>query len=379
MNVVFAGSGGGHFYPLIAIAEELSALLEEEKVANVRLFFVSDAPYDERMLFEHHITFQKLPTGKLRTYEHGNNFLDIFRTLGACVRALWILYRLYPDVVIGKGGYGSFPTLLAARILRIPVIIHESDSVPGRVNTWAGAFAQRVAVAYPEAAKYFPHEKVATTGNPIRHSLMLPYKEGAHQFFGTDPLIPTVLVLGGSQGSQKINDAVVRALPDVLSFCQIIHQVGEHNINEVRALSELTLEKFPALRSRYHPVPFLDDAALIRAAGITDLVVSRAGSTIFEISLWGLPAILIPLSIAHADHQRKNAFIYARAGAAEVIEEQNLSPHLLAARIKKLMDDKSLRDTMASAAKAFSKNDAAAKIARQVVEVLVAHKKLTPL
>lgn len=379
MKVLFAGGGtGGHFYPIIAIADELRPLLDAQKIAEVKMYFVADTPHNERTLFEHDLVFKKLPTGKRRNYSSYKNFTDIFRTGLACIRAIWMLFVLYPDVVVGKGGYASFPALFAARFLRIPVIIHESDAVPGRVNLWAGKFAKRIAVSYPEAAAYFPKGKTAVTGNPIRTAIQNPIREGSHQFFGLDPAVPTLLILGGSQGAQIINDTVVTALPELISRYQIIHQAGPLNITEVQQTSGLVLEK-NSLKARYKPFAYLNDEQLVRAAGIADLVISRAGSTIFEVALWGVPSVMIPIAIAPGDHQRKNAYAYARAGACDVIEEQNFSPHILTAEVATLMDDAPRRAQMSAHAKAFTHADAAKKIAYQVVDVLVEHKRITLL
>jgi len=378
MKVVFAGGGGGHFYPIIAIAQELGALLEERRIANVQMYFIADKPYDERALFEHRLIFKRLSTGKMRTYTSAassENIIDMFKTGIACVHAICMLFALYPDVVIGKGGYASFPTLFAARLLRIPVIIHESDAVPGRVNRWAGKFAKRIAVSYPEAAQYFPQGKTAFTGAPIRHEIQAPIREGSHEFFGLDPALPTLFVLGGSQGAQVINDGIVEALPQLVERYQLIHQTGPLNLTEVEQTSALTLENNPNAH-RYKPLAYLNDEAMVRAAGIADLVISRAGSTVFELASWGLPSIMIPLAIAHGDHQRKNAYIYAKAGACEVIDEANLTPHILAAEINAVMDDPERRKRMASAAKAFAKDNAAAKITQQIVAVLVDHRRM---
>lgn len=375
MKVVFAGGGGGHFYPIIAIAQELEALLEERKIANVQMYFIADKPYDERALFEHHLTFKRLLTGKMRTYTTLENIVDVFRTGFACIRAIGVLFMLYPDVVIGKGGYASFPTLFAARLLRIPVIIHESDAVPGRVNRWAGKFAKRVAVSYPETAQYFPKGVTALTGAPIRREIQTPIHEGSHEFFGLDAALPTLLILGGSQGAQVINDAIVEALPQLVERYQLIHQTGPLNLTEVQQTSALTLENNPNV-NRYKPLAYLSDDAMVRAAGIADLVISRAGSTVFEIALWGLPSVMIPLAIAHGDHQRKNAYIYAKAGACEVIDEANLTPHILAAEINALMDDPERRKRMTAAAKTFANGNAAAKITQQIAAVLVEHRRM---
>lgn len=373
MNVLFTGGGtGGHFYPLLPIADELQTLLEGERLANISMYFMSDSPYDERALFEHHLAFVKVPTGKRRTYASFSNFTDMFKIGVACMRALWIMFKLYPDVVVGKGGYASFPALFAARLLRIPVIIHDSDTVPGRVNIWAGKFAKRIAISYPQAAEYFPTARTALTGQPLRTSILTPVKDGAHQFFGFDPNIPTILVLGGSQGAQRINDTLLNALPNLIDRFQIIHQTGERNLKESEQISGLVL-KDSANKGRYRAFGTLNDEALARAAGSADLVITRAGSTLFEVAQWGIPAIVIPLAITR--DQRTNAYTYARAGAAEVIEEANLSPHILAALVESIMGDDTKRKLMVEATAQFRHPDAAKKIAEQVVQVLIEHKK----
>lgn len=373
MNVLFTGGGtGGHFYPLLPIADELQKMLDEERLANVTMYFMSDGPYDERALFEHKLVFKQIPTGKRRTYASLQNFIDIFKIGIACLRALGVMFRLYPDVVVGKGGYASFPALFAARILRIPVIIHDSDTVPGRVNIWAGKFAKRVAISYPQAAEYFPSARTALTGQPLRTSILTPVRDGSHQFFGFDPNIPTILVLGGSQGALRINDALLNALPNLIGRFQVIHQTGVRNLKESEQIAGLVVRENPH-QNRYRAFGTLNDTELVRAAGIADLVITRAGSTLFEVAMWGIPSIVIPLAITR--DQRTNAYTYARAGAAEVIEEANLSPHILTALIESIMEDPTKRKLMAEATIPFRHPDAARKIAEQVVEVLVEHKK----
>ena len=145
------------------------------------------------------------------------------------------------------------------------------------------------------------------------------------------------------------------------------------NLKEAEQISGLVLEKSP-YKNRYKAFGTLDDATLVRAAGIADLVITRAGSTLFEIALWGIPSIVIPLAITR--DQRTNAYTYARAGAAEVIEEANLSPHILTALIESIMDDATKRALMAESTIPFRHPDAARKIAEQVVQVLVEHKKM---
>lgn len=373
MRIVFTGGGtGGHFYPIIAVAQKLHTLLEREKVARTDFFYISTEPYNAELLSANSITFKEVPAGKLRTYVSFENITDAFKTAWGIMQAFFKLFALYPDVVFSKGGFASFPTLVAARFFRIPVILHESDSAPGRVNAWAGRFAQKVAISYPDAAQYFPAGRTALTGNPIRAELLTPSGKDAHQELGLDPRVPTILVLGGSQGARLINDRMVTLAPALVEKYQIIHQAGEANISEVDMMVKGLLGDNPNA-GRYHVYGYLDTKMMRLAAEAATIVVSRAGSAIFEIAAWGVPAILIPITESNADHQRKNAYAYARAGATLVVEEANLTPSILLSEIDRLMGDEPRRKQMKEGAQAFAHVDAAEKIAEQIVAILLRH------
>ena len=314
MRILFTGGGtGGHFYPIISVAEELHALVKEKRLLDLDLFFMSPTPYNASILFENNITYKKNSAGKIR--RSGGvlgliqNFFDLFRTGWGILVSMIQVYRLYPDVVFGKGGYASFPALLAARLLRIPVVIHESDTVPGRVNVWAGKFAERIAVSYKEAAAHFPVGKAVYTGQPVRKEITLPITSGAREFLKIEEGIPVVLVLGGSQGARKINDALLGGLKDLVKNYAVIHQAGPKNIAEVRATAEAILFDSP-YKDRYKPFDYLNQLALRMAAGVADVAVSRAGSSIFEIASWRVPAIIIPINKRVSRDQHENAFAY---------------------------------------------------------------------
>ena len=373
MKVVFTGGGsGGHFYPIIAVAQELRLLLESGDVKDVEFFFMSDDPYDQGLLDENNITFVQNKTGKLRVYFSLQNFLDIFSTFFGIIRAFFKLYRLYPDVVFSKGAYPSFPVTIAARLLRIPVIIHESDSVPGRANKMAASYAKKIAISFPGAADFFPPDKVALTGNPIRKELFSPIVDGAREAFGLEDGIPTIFIIGGSQGAQRINDMLISAGSDLINSYQIIHQIGENNINTFKATMDIIIEKHEH-KDRYKMLPYLSLDQMRMVAGVADMVVSRGGSTIFEIAAWGKPSVIIPISKTNGDHQRKNAYAYARAGACEVIEENNLTAKLFVDEIGRIFADTELMVSMSSSARAFSKDDAAFKISREIISILKEH------
>ncbi|MCK9351410.1 MAG: UDP-N-acetylglucosamine--N-acetylmuramyl-(pentapeptide) pyrophosphoryl-undecaprenol N-acetylglucosamine transferase [Candidatus Paceibacterota bacterium] len=375
MKILFTGGGsGGHFYPIIAVAEAIQEVEQKERLLPSDLYFISNEPYDKELLFNHNINFIEITTGKRRTYFSLLNISDVFKTFFAVLRAMKIVFSIYPDIVFSKGGFAAYPTLVAARFFRIPVLIHESDTVPGRVNKWASKFAQYVAVSYPDAVTYFPEKKTVVTGNPIRKEIMIPLTQGSFKFLELEEGVPVILILGGSQGSQTINEAILDALPFLLDKYQILHQVGNLNKKEIDTRLETILQAIPH-RSRYKTYPYLNDLTLRMCAGVADLIISRAGSTIFEIASWGKGSIIIPITNSNGDHQRKNAFHYARSGSAFVIEEQNLTPHLLAAEIDRYMNNPQLRKGMEDSAKKFGEYNATAAeaIARQLLRVSLRH------
>lgn len=375
MKILLTGGGsGGHFYPIIAVAEEINRIVKEEKLISPQLFFMSDSPYDRGALIENNITFLKSRAGKMRKYFSVLNFFDLIKTSIGIISALVKIYRIYPDVVFSKGAYASFPVLVAARILRIPVIIHESDSAPGRVNKWAGKFAQKIALSYPDAGKFFDPKRTALVGNPIRKEIINPITNGAHEFLKLDTGLPVILVLGGSLGAQIINDAIIDALPELVKNYQIIHQTGKNNIKEIVKMADVVLAG-NTNRVRYKPFDYLNNLAMSMSAGVADLVISRAGSTIFEIAAWGIPSIIIPITNSVSNHQRNNAYSYARSGAAVVIEESNLSDNIIVSEANRIIRNKNENDRMRKSAKEFAKIDAAEKIAREILHIGLKHER----
>ena len=201
MKIVFTGGGtGGHFYPIIAVVQQINKIIDHENILGAKLYYISDSPYDKEMLFENGILYEEITSGKMRTYFSFKNFTDIFKIFFGTINALFTMFSIYPDVVFGKGGYASFPTLFAARVLRIPVVIHESDSAPGRVNKWAGRFAKKIAISFLEANDYFPKGKTAWTGQPIRSEAVLrARKSEALEYFKLYENLPMMVIFMGSQ------------------------------------------------------------------------------------------------------------------------------------------------------------------------------------
>jgi UDP-N-acetylglucosamine--N-acetylmuramyl-(pentapeptide) pyrophosphoryl-undecaprenol N-acetylglucosamine transferase len=375
MKILLTGGGsGGHFYPIIAVAQSINALAQERKYFDIKLYYMAPQPYDERLLFENNITFIATSAGKIRRYFSIMNFFDLFRTAWGTANAIWRMYWIYPDIVFAKGGYVSFPAVFAAWFLRIPVVIHESDSVPGRVNKWAGKFAKRIAVSYPDAAQFFKKENVAFTGNPVREEIKIPERDGSHEFLGIDKSVPTVLFLGGSQGAQNINQTLLDTLAKLVEKYNVVHQTGKKNFIAVKQTADAVLLTNP-FKKRYLAKDHMDSLTMRMAAGAADLIVSRAGSTIFEIAIWAKPSIIIPIPEAVSHDQIKNAYSYARTGAAVVLEENNLTPNLLRAEIERLMENQADREKMIAAAKNFARTDAALLIAGEIFSIAIEHEK----
>jgi len=377
MKIALVGGGtGGHFYPLIAVVEAIEDICEERRLLEPQLVYISPMVFDTEALFEHSVLFKPTSAGRVRRYASALNILDIFRTAFGIIRAIPQLFSIYPDVIFSTGGYAAFPTLVAARILAIPVIIYDADARPGRVSLWSSKFAKAIAVAHPEAAAQFPEKArhtIARTGHPIRKEILGVAHEGGYEFLHLDSAVPTVLFMGGSQGARALNEVVLDALPELLRGYNVVHQTGKAHIDEVTKISSVVLRNV-ANPERYRPFGLLNTLSLRMAAGAASVIVARAGSgTIFEIASWGIPAILVPIPQAVSHDQTENAFSYARSGAAVVIEQHNLTPHLLAAEIDRLMGNAELKAKMEKAAKQFARPDAARKIARMLLDVGLEH------
>ncbi|MDO8529466.1 MAG: UDP-N-acetylglucosamine--N-acetylmuramyl-(pentapeptide) pyrophosphoryl-undecaprenol N-acetylglucosamine transferase [bacterium] len=267
-----------------------------------------------------------------------------------------------------KGGYVSVPVVIAAWVYRIPILIHESDAVPGTANKILGKFCNRVAVSYPSTLDYFEASKTAVLGIPVRNGINQGSREEAGKTFDFTESKPTVLVLGGSQGSGVINEAVIRILPELIKRAQVIHQTGENNFKEVVHLAGE--QGIKAGREGYYAVGFLDFEMLKQAFAIADLVISRAGANfIAEIAANGKPSILIPLDNSAQDHQRMNAYEIAKFGGALVLEEANLGENIFMEKIEKILFNEELKKNMSEKIRAFYHPKAAENIAQGLIEL----------
>ncbi|MFA4990732.1 MAG: undecaprenyldiphospho-muramoylpentapeptide beta-N-acetylglucosaminyltransferase [Candidatus Paceibacterota bacterium] len=375
LKIVLAGGGtGGHIYPLIAVYRHLKRITDQ-KLVTLEATYLGPKIFDESVFTNEKIKIANISSGKWRNYFSLMNFVDIFKIIFGFFQSLWKLWKIMPDVIFSKGGYGALPVVYAGFLLGIPIIIHESDSVPGKSNKLAAPFAKKILLAFESSKNYFLPEKVAVVGNPIRDTILNNNvsAEKAKQYFKFLSDKPVVLFLGGSQGSQRINDLVLDCLEELIkNDVQVLHQTGPKNFKEIFLEAKVILEFLPELYQNFYQArDFFHEPEYLNALAAADLIVARAGSgVIFEIAASKKPAILIPLPEAAHNHQYLNAVEYARFGGAIVIEEKNATVNLLARNILDILDNPIKMNNMINGAKLFIKQDAAEIIAKEILNVL---------
>ena len=370
IHVLLTGGGtGGHTYPLIAVAR---ALRKQNGDADTVLRYIGPkGPMmeAERAAFEAEgIPATFISAGKVRRYAALQNVIDPFRTLWGIVQALYFLVRDVPDVVFAKGGYGAVPVVVAAWLYRIPIMIHESDAVPGVANRMMGKLARRIGITYHHAEQYFRRRKTALVGVPVRETVLHGDAARARERFHLMQERPVVLFIGGSQGARVINKAVIAALQQLHERVQVVHQTGEKNYDDV--VHAAARKGFKAGRDGYTPVAFLTPEEMGDALAVADIVVSRAGaSAIAEIAAYKKASILVPLNLSANDHQRMNAYEIAKVGGTVVLEETNIGRAMLTETIFNILDNLELRTTLEQRIAAFYHPLAADHIAQGLLEM----------
>lgn len=365
MKIILAGGGtGGHIFPLISVAKKI-----REKFPDAEFIFMGPkGKLEEELMSGEGIATENISVGKMRRYFSVQNFLDFFRVIFGIFHSLWYLLKHMPDAIFSKGGYAAFPVVVAGWIYRIPILIHESDSVPGMTNSILAKFATRVAVSYPSAEREFPAAQVILTGNPLRSDINQGDASKIRQGLSLLEEKKVIFVMGGSQGSQVINEKILNILPQLLKKYQVIHQTGEANFERVKhRAGELGIK---AGREGYYAFPFIgDEMKDIFAA--SDLVITRAGAnSLSEVAANGMPSIVIPIESSANNHQRMNAYALAKIGGCIVLEETNLGEHVLLNAIEEIMNSEELRNKLSNNIRSFYHADAADKIAEGIFGML---------
>ena len=376
IRIVLTGGGtGGHLFPLVAVSRKLNELAVAQNLGEPEIYYLGPGLFLESSLAREEMNFhyKVLVTGKLRRYFSFKNFIDFFKVIFGVVHASWEMWKIMPDVIFSKGGYGSVGVVIAGWLYRIPIIIHESDSVPGLTNQILSRLATFIAVAWNDAARYFPAGKTYYTGESVRDVFFeTPQPEKERAALRLTSQKPVILVLGGSQGAQKINDIILDILPELLANAEVIHQTGDALYEEVAREAKIVLEGQPgSLLISYHPTSFLIEPDYASAFCAADLIISRAGAgTIFEIAASGKASVLIPLTYSAGDHQRINAVIFSNDGRAEVVEESNLTPKLLLSVINSILNDPEKKKRMEEKARQFATPDASKIIAQALLNLI---------
>ena len=327
MNAVIAcGGTGGHLFPGIAVAEVLRDRGHEV------MLLVSEKEIDALALSGRaNFRFEKLPTVGLPS-PFSPAILGFIRRFYESLSLCRSIYRKFkPQVVLGMGGFTSTAPVLAGRMRGVSTFIHESNAIPGKANRLTARMVRAVMLGFKECAPFFPKARTEVTGTPIRTELKPLDRQVARQRLGLRTDLPTLLVMGGSQGASGINQAIIKSLPFLHGVpLQVIHLSGARD--ERLVADNYGREKIPAYISAFHH-------RMEEVYSAADLLVARAGAaSLAEFAAFSLPSILIPFPYAADDHQTRNAEIYARAQAAILVKESEISGELLARKIRELIE-----------------------------------------
>lgn len=309
-RIVMTGGGtAGHVTPNIALIPRL-------KKMGYEIHYIGTKDGIERGLIEAQgIPYHSISAGKLRRYLDLKNLTDTFRVVRGFNDAMSVLRKLKPDVVFSKGGFVSCPVVWAAKMRGIPAIIHESDMTPGLANKLSIPFARKICYTFPETKDYIPKEKGVLTGIPVRESLFSGKAELGKRLCGFNDKLPVMVIVGGSQGSQVLNNAIRGILNELLKKFQICHMCGKGNVDQ--SLNNL---------SGYKQFEYINEE-LPHVFAMADLVVSRAGATtIYELLALKKPNLLIPLSKqASRGDQILNSESFEKQGFSKVLMEEELN------------------------------------------------------
>jgi UDP-N-acetylglucosamine--N-acetylmuramyl-(pentapeptide) pyrophosphoryl-undecaprenol N-acetylglucosamine transferase len=366
MRIVIAGGGtGGHTSAGLAVA----AALKQRGAVDVH-WIGSRSGIEATRVPEARLPFHPIHVGKLRRYWDWQNVPDLTLRVPAGLAQAWrLLRRLRPSLLFATGGFVALPPALAARMLSIPIVVHEQTVVPGLANRIVARFARHVAVSFPPLGNEFPAERTTLTGNPLRPELAGGSREAACRRFGLEMETPIVYVTGGAQGSHKINRTVGEILPALLEMCQVIHQCGDNAKTADRGWLTGRARTLPEpLRRRYTLVPYLG-AELRDVYAATDLVIGRSGAgTVNECLHLAKPAIYIPLPGAGGDEQTANARLVEAAGGGVLFPQVSLTAAALLDAVKRLVADRATLRAMGERARSLAIPDAADRIARLIFE-----------
>ena len=344
-------------YPALAVAGRFSVAPDEV------LFVGTPNGLEARLVPEAGVAFRGLRAAGFDRARPWTLLTSTATLARSTLTAMRWLREFRPDVVIGFGGYVSIPVGLAAVLRRVPLVLHEQNSVPGMANKFLSRWAIKVGATCPESARLLAHpERVEVTGNPVRPAVLFAEKTAGRAALVLPAEATILLVFGGSRGARHLNSALVGLRDRLLDGegVQIVHVTGAAELATVRSALDAVGGD---AGGRWRVVDYISDMGSALAA--SDLVVARAGATsIAEITALGLPSVLVPYPYATDDHQTKNAASLVEHGAAELVADADLDDERFGDIVVGLLSDPSRRATMAAASRALGRPDAAVRVAR---------------
>lgn len=367
MKVCFTGGGtGGHVFPGFAVDAQLKLIAAEANEPYERLWIGSRSPMERRWIERAGFRHRAICSGKLRRYASLRTIPDLFSVVIGCVQAWWILREERPHVLFSKGGFVSVPPVIAAYLLNIPVITHESDALPGLATKINSRFAQTICIPFLAVAEHFPlrmQDRFLVTGVPTRMHRELAMRERAFNRFDLPSDRPLIVVLGGSQGALQINTLVWDSLNELLEICSVLHQTGERTFKEI-------------VREGYRATPFIE-SGLDDVLDAATVVISRSGATALADFLeMEVPMILIPLGLhASRGDQVENAKRMQAAGAAVVLDQDSVTKDSFVSVVKNLVLHDSRRREMVEAARALRFDSSALSLAQATMRLALESKK----
>lgn len=357
MRLLLTGGGsGGHVYPALAVAEALAGDASSQQEPLELLYVGSEGGMEAAVVAQADLPFQGIPSAPLRGRSLKKMVLASTTLVRGVLKVLALFDRWRPDAILATGGYVSAPVLLAGWLRRVPALVYLPDIRPGWAIGLLARLVTRVAVTSELSSRYLSMPLVAT-GYPVRQAFWAGNKTDARAQLGLDMSLPTLVVLGGSQGARSINRGLALHLTRLLSLCQVIHIAGSHDRDWLEGLRD---ELAPQLRRRYRVSAYLHEE-LPLAFAASDLAVSRAGASIFgELPAAGLPAVLVPYPHA-GGHQELNARVMAEAGAAVCLPDEEL--HRLGDLVEDLLTNQSRLRAMSDRARALADRQSAHRLA----------------
>lgn len=310
IRIALTGGGtAGHVMPNLALLPELAR-------HDFEVHYIGSRGVEKELAEKAGLPFHQIVSGKLRRYASIENFFDIFKVGFGLLQSVFILLKLRPQVIFSKGGFVAVPVAVAGRVLGIPVVSHESDYTPGLANRIIAKFAKRLLYSFPETAKHIPASKGVLVPTPIRTELFSGDKRVGLRLCGFEGDVPVILVMGGSQGAQKLNEALLKALPELVKTYCVVHLTGKGKM-------------IAFTHPRYRGFEFLG-VELKDVFAATDIVVCRAGAnSIFEMLALKIPMILVPLEVGSRGDQVLNANSFVAKGWAEILRESIITPTTL--------------------------------------------------